>query len=116
MIFTIRLQNDRNVEFQLDTTQRILYIIDPIPDISIEQLLLELKDKNYTSVSIVMYKKYSEGTVKSISTNNLMQDYAEKNNENNNDGYPSHKNQLHNVLKIQTFIPLLNPKIHKNIH
>ena len=47
----------------------------------------ELKDKNYTSVSIVMYKKYSEGTVKSISTNNLMQDYAEKNNENNKKKY-----------------------------
>ena len=51
MIFTIRLQNDRNVEFQLDTRQRILYIIDPIPDISIEQLLLELKDKNYILIS-----------------------------------------------------------------
>lgn len=38
MIFTIRLQDERNVEFQLDTTERILYIIDPIPDITIKQL------------------------------------------------------------------------------
>lgn len=38
MIFTIRLQDERNVEFQLDTTERTLYIIDPIPDITIKEL------------------------------------------------------------------------------
>lgn len=38
MIFTIRLQDERNVEFQLNTAERTLYIIDPIPDISIKEL------------------------------------------------------------------------------
>lgn len=38
MIFTVRLQDERNVEFQLDTTERTLYILDPIPDISIKEL------------------------------------------------------------------------------
>jgi len=38
MLFTIRLQDERNVEFQLDTSERTLYIIDPIPDITTEQL------------------------------------------------------------------------------
>lgn len=38
MIFTIRLQDERNVEFQLDTAERTLYIIDPIPDITIKEL------------------------------------------------------------------------------
>ena len=47
----------------------------------------ELKDKNYTSVSVVMYSKYSEGTTRNISLDNIMEEYADKTNTNNNKKY-----------------------------
>lgn len=47
----------------------------------------ELKDKNYTSVSVVMYTKYSEGTTRNISLDNIMEDYTDKINTNANKKY-----------------------------
>ena len=74
MIFTIRLQNDRNVEFQLDTTQRILYIIDPIPDISIEQLC-KLADKFKYSIGLPLIDTLIHPDT-DISMEELTEDYT----------------------------------------
>ena len=74
MIFTIRLQNDRNVEFQLDTTQRILYIIDPIPDISIEQLY-KLADEFKYSIGLPLIDTLIHPD-KDISMEELTEDYT----------------------------------------
>lgn len=48
MIFTIRLNNDRNVEFVLKPDERTLYIIDPIPGITKEQLIKLSDDFHYS--------------------------------------------------------------------
>ena len=74
MIFTIRLQNERNVEFQLDTAERTLYIIDPIPDITIKELS-DLVDKFHYTIELPL----TETTIypdNEITTDELDEDYT----------------------------------------
>lgn len=74
MIFTIRLQDERNVEFKLDTTERTLYIIDPIPDITIEELCT-LADKFHYSIGLPLISKIIHPDNK-ITTDELDEDYT----------------------------------------
>ena len=74
MIFTIRLQDERNVEFQLDTTERILYIIDPIPDITIKDLSI-LADKFHYSIGLPLIDTIIHPD-NEISTEELDEDYT----------------------------------------
>lgn len=74
MIFTIRLQDERNVEFQLDTTERTLYIIDPIPDITIKDLSI-LADKFHYSIGLPLIDTIIHPDNK-ISTEELDEDYT----------------------------------------
>lgn len=74
MIFTVRLQDERNVEFQLDTSERILYIIDPIPDITAEQLS-SLADEFHYSIGLPLIDTIIHPDTK-ISTDELDEDYT----------------------------------------
>lgn len=74
MIFTIRLQDERNVEFQLDTTERTLYIIDPIPDITIKELCA-LADKFHYNIGLPLIDTIIHPD-NEITTDELDEDYT----------------------------------------
>lgn len=74
MIFTIRLQDERNVEFQLDTTERTLYIIDPIPDIAIKELCI-LADEFHYNIGLPLIDTIIHPDDE-ISTEELYEDYT----------------------------------------
>lgn len=74
MIFTIRLQDERNVEFQLDTAERTLYIIDPIPDITIKELCT-LADTFHYNIGLPLIDIIIHPDTE-ISTDELNEDYT----------------------------------------
>lgn len=74
MIFTIRLQDERNVEFQLDTAERTLYIIDPIPDITIKELCT-LADTFHYNIGLPLIDTIIHPDDK-ITTDELDEDYT----------------------------------------
>lgn len=74
MIFTIRLQEERLLEFELNITERTLYIIDPIPNITIEELCT-LADKFHYSIELPLISTVIHPDDK-ITTDELNEDYT----------------------------------------
>lgn len=74
MFFTIRLDNDRNVQFILKPNERTLYIIDPIPGITKEKLM-KLSDDFHYSIGLPIIETLINPDTE-ITTEELEQDYT----------------------------------------